>query len=124
LLKKNKIHKGAYKMKKQIVPPVLVIIAFLMCGTALGSPSDSSSSAPPATNSTTTPGMGMTPERHGPPPQAYEDCIGKRAGDSVSHTTREGKVIAVCVDSPKGLVARPNQPPGQQQNVQRRQSMP
>lgn len=45
-----------------------------------------------------------------PPPQAYEDCKGKKAGDTVQHTTREGKVAATCTDSPNGLVARPNQP--------------
>ncbi|WP_420266589.1 hypothetical protein [Candidatus Magnetominusculus dajiuhuensis] len=46
-----------------------------------------------------------------PPPQAYEDCKGKKSGDTVEHTTREGKVAATCVDSPKGLVARPGQMP-------------
>lgn len=44
-----------------------------------------------------------------PPPQAYEDCRGKRAGDSVQHKTRDGVVAATCVDSPNGLVARPSQ---------------
>ena len=48
--------------------------------------------------------------RNGPPPQAYEDCIGKKSGDSVLHTTREGQEAATCVESPNGLVARPNQP--------------
>ena len=57
-----------------------------------------------------------------PPPQAYTDCIGKKAGDIVQHTTREGKVTATCVDSPKGLVARPNQPRGNQPNLQPGQS--
>lgn len=57
-----------------------------------------------------------------PPPQAYEDCMGKKSGDVVQHTTREGKVAATCVDSPKGLVARPNQPKGNQSNTQSRQS--
>lgn len=50
--------------------------------------------------------------RHSPPPQAYEDCKGKRAGDEIQHATPEGKVAATCVDSPKGLVARPSQPRG------------
>lgn len=49
---------------------------------------------------------------HGPPPQAYEDCKDKKAGDTVQHTTREGKVAATCEDSPQGRVARPNQLPG------------
>ena len=44
---------------------------------------------------------------HEPPPQAYTDCKGKQAGDTVQHTTREGKVPATCESSPKGLVARP-----------------
>lgn len=48
---------------------------------------------------------------HEPPPQAYADCKGKKAGDTVQHTTPEGQVAATCVDSPHGLVARPNQPP-------------
>lgn len=47
-----------------------------------------------------------------PPPQAYEDCKGKKAGDAVTHTTREGKVAATCEESSNGLVARPNQPKG------------
>jgi Spy/CpxP family protein refolding chaperone len=51
---------------------------------------------------------------HAPPPQAYEDCVGKKAGEAIQHTTREGKVAATCVESPKGLVARPNQPRGAQ----------
>lgn len=46
---------------------------------------------------------------HIPPPQAYEDCKGKKAGDTVQHTTREGKVTATCEESPNGLVARPIQ---------------
>jgi hypothetical protein len=46
------------------------------------------------------------------PPQAYEDCKGKKAGDTVQHTTPEGKVSATCEESPQGLVARPNQRPG------------
>lgn len=66
---------------------------------------------------------------HEPPPQAYEDCKGKKAGDTVQHMTREGVVEATCVDSPKGLVARPNRPqagrpdvgPGQAVDPQRRQ---
>ena len=49
-----------------------------------------------------------------PPPQAYEDCKGKKSGETVQHTTREGKVAATCAESPKGLVARPNRPQGAQ----------
>ena len=46
---------------------------------------------------------------HQPPPQAYEDCKEKKAGDLVQHKTREGVVPATCMESPQGLVARPNQ---------------
>jgi hypothetical protein len=53
-----------------------------------------------------------TPGGHQPPPQAYEDCRGKKAGDTVQHTTPQGQVAATCVDSPQGLVARPDHPPG------------
>jgi hypothetical protein len=49
---------------------------------------------------------------HEPPSQAYADCQGKKAGDTVLHMTREGKVAATCVESNNGLVARPNQPRG------------
>ncbi len=48
--------------------------------------------------------------RHEPPAQAYTDCLGKKAGDAVQHATPEGRVAATCLDSPKGLVARPRQP--------------
>ncbi len=54
---------------------------------------------------------------HEPPAQAYEDCKGKKSGEAVQHTTREGKVAATCVESPKGLVARPSQPKGTQPEV-------
>jgi hypothetical protein len=46
-----------------------------------------------------------------PPPQAYEDCKGRKVGDAVQHTTPEGRVAAICMDSPRGLVARPNRGP-------------
>ena len=48
-----------------------------------------------------------------PPPSAFADCRGKRAGDSVQHVTREGPVAATCVDTPDGLVARPERGRGQ-----------
>lgn len=58
------------------------------------------------------PPRGADSRGHEPPPQAYEDCRGKKAGDLIMHTTPEGKVSATCADSPKGLVARPRQPRG------------
>ncbi len=60
---------------------------------------------------------------HKPPPQAFEDCKGKKAGDLVQHTTREGKVAATCLNSPDGLVARPNQPPSDRSSVNRSQEI-
>ncbi|MGE5505148.1 MAG: hypothetical protein ACM31L_12055 [Actinomycetota bacterium] len=47
----------------------------------------------------------------GPPPQAFDDCRGKAAGSSVLHTTPDGTVAAACVDTPDGLVARPDRGP-------------
>ncbi|MFZ6754925.1 hypothetical protein ACO0KY_16265 [Undibacterium sp. Dicai25W] len=50
--------------------------------------------------------------RREPPPQAYEDCKGKKEGDIVQITTpREGKISATCTASAKGLFARPERPP-------------
>jgi hypothetical protein len=59
-----------------------------------------------------------------PPPQAYADCVGKKTGDIVQHTTREGKVAATCVDSPNGLAARPNRQAGVQPDVLSPQNAP
>lgn len=60
------------------------------------------------------PGEPQHGPQHGrPPPQnAYDDCRGKRAGDTVQHRTPRGIGPAVCMDSPEGLVARPSPPPG------------
>jgi hypothetical protein len=65
-----------------------------------------------ATAQSPTPMQQLT--HQGPPPQAYEDCKGKKAGDTVQHTTPEGKVAATCVDTPAGLAARPTQARGMQ----------
>jgi hypothetical protein len=46
-----------------------------------------------------------------PPPQAYDDCKGKKEGDTVQITTPEGAMAATCAPSPKGLFARPEHPP-------------
>jgi hypothetical protein len=51
-------------------------------------------------------------EQNQAPPQAYDDCRGNKAGDTVQHTTPDGAVPATCADSPEGLVARPNRRPG------------
>ena len=45
-----------------------------------------------------------------PPQQAFDDCRGKAAGVVVQHMTPEGSVSATCMDSPDGLVARPDRP--------------
>ena len=41
------------------------------------------------------------------PASAYEDCVGKRAGDVFSHETPQGVIRAVCRHTPDGLAARP-----------------
>jgi len=42
-----------------------------------------------------------------PPPNAFQECRGKSAGDAVMHDTPEGLVRSTCINSPDGLVARP-----------------
>jgi hypothetical protein len=50
--------------------------------------------------------------RHEPPPSAFDDCKGKAEGAAIQHTIPNGeKVAAICVNSPKGLFARPEHPP-------------
>lgn len=68
------------------------------------------STVPPASPTASTP----QPPKHEPPPNAYADCKGKKVGDEVQHRTPEGVVPATCVDSPRGLVARPLRPPQKQ----------
>ncbi len=58
---------------------------------------------------------GQTQPERGVPPQALDDCRGRKAGDVVKHSTPEGVVSAICIDSPQGLAARPSQPRGQGQ---------
>lgn len=72
-----------------------MMLVSLWMGISLAEDGAQPSSKPPA-------GQG-----HGPPPHAYTDCQGKRAGDVVQHQTREESVSATCEDSPQGLVARP-----------------
>jgi hypothetical protein len=55
-----------------------------------------------------------------PPPQAYEDCKGKKEGAIVQITTpREGKIAGTCTASPKGLFARPERPPQPQRGPEK-----
>jgi hypothetical protein len=64
------------------------------------------------------------PGGQGPPPQAYEDCRGRRAGDTVQHRTREGVVAATCIDTPQGLAARPHHPPSRRPDERSPQGAP
>ena len=57
------------------------------------------------------PGGGPGGQGREPPPQAYEDCKGKKEGDAIQHQTPQGMVPAKCLNSLKGLVARPDRPP-------------
>jgi len=50
--------------------------------------------------------------RSGPPPEFYEACEGKSAGDSVTiETPRGDQIEAVCEKKDDQLVARPMNPP-------------
>jgi len=94
-------------MKTKIT--VLALVASLSAWGVLAQ--DRPLPSPPSQKTQSQPDL---PGGHEPPPQAYADCRGKKAGDNVQHTTPEGQVAATCVDSPQGLVARPNQPRGAQ----------
>lgn len=65
-------------------------------------------------------GTSVPRQHREPPPEAYQDCKGKQAGDVVQITTpREGKVSATCTNSPKGLFARPEHPPRDRDNAEK-----
>lgn len=50
--------------------------------------------------------------RHGPPPQAYEACEGKNAGDAVEVTLPDGKTLTgTCEERDDGLAMRPDNMP-------------
>lgn len=71
-------------------------------------------SQPPAAPSPASPSQapGQAPQfRREPHPRAFEACVGKQAGEPVQLMTRRGPVATVCVDSPKGLFARPDRRP-------------
>lgn len=56
------------------------------------------------------PPRGQSTLEREPPPQAYLDCKGRKAGETVQHSTPEGTVPAVCEETPQGMVARPKSP--------------
>lgn len=83
----------------------IVLLLLISSTLTLAQPPDGDQRKPPEA------GAGDRPH-HEPPPQAYEDCKGKKEGDAVQITTpREGKIAATCTKSPKGLFARPERPP-------------
>jgi hypothetical protein len=95
-------------MKKKLT---VLTLAFSLCASlAIGQSQQQPSPGPPGGNQ--------------PPPQAYQDCKGKKAGDTVQHRTPQGTVEATCVDSPQGLVARPNRLSGARPDDRSRQSRP
>ncbi len=52
------------------------------------------------------------PKHQGPPPEFFEACKGKAAGDSVTLETPHGDTIkAVCEQKDDQLIARPLNPP-------------
>ncbi len=51
---------------------------------------------------------GAGKKRNGPPPEAFEACEGKEAGDSVEFTGRRGETLtATCEEQNDQLVAVP-----------------
>jgi hypothetical protein len=58
------------------------------------------------------PSPGIIDRPHGPPPEAFTVCEGKKAGDAVTVTTPNGdKIKAVCETFNNRLAARPAEPP-------------
>ncbi len=95
-------------------PIALLIVAAATTATAAAetaSPPASRSTPPAATLSTSAPRAPAAGPDREPPPQAYVDCRGRKAGTVVAHGTPEGVVDAECVESTKGMVARPMRPP-------------
>src|SRR3954471_15925175 len=89
------------------LPPrqaVRVVLTGILLATALAVPALAQDKPP-------RPDQGPGVQGHHPPPSAYEDCKGKKAGDRVQHTTPEGTAPATCEPSPEGMVARHDRPP-------------
>lgn len=57
-------------------------------------------------------GSGQPP---GPPPEAVQACVGKKAGDTASATGRDGRTLTGTCESRDGVLAlRPSRPAGGQ----------
>jgi len=84
---------------------VRVVLTGILLATALAAVPALAQDKPPK------PDHGPGAQGHHPPPSAYEDCKGKKAGERVQHTTPEGTAPATCEPSPEGMVARPDRPP-------------
>jgi hypothetical protein len=51
-------------------------------------------------------------ERHGPPPEAYQVCVGKTSGNAAQFTGPKGEIIqGTCQAEGERLVLRPYHPP-------------
>lgn len=49
---------------------------------------------------------------HGPPPEAYDACTQKKAGDGCQVTHHDHTVTGTCADAPDGrLACKPDHPP-------------
>ena len=58
------------------------------------------------------PSPGVVDRPNGPPPEAFTACEGKKAGDAVTVTTKNGDQIkAICETVNNRLAARPTEPP-------------
>jgi hypothetical protein len=52
-------------------------------------------------------------KRHGPPPEAYTACEGKKAGDAAQFVSPRGETVTgTCVQEGERLVLRPDRPKG------------
>jgi hypothetical protein len=83
---------------------------FIPCLLALACASPLSYAATPSQQGAPAPGQQM--HKRVPPPEAFEACDGKKAGDTVTFTTPRGeKLKGTCKMFPARLVATPAQPP-------------
>lgn len=59
--------------------------------------------------------MAQANDRRGPPPEAFEACEGKSAGDSSEFAGRDGEAITgVCEERDGKMVLHPDNPPSRE----------
>ena len=88
----------------------IVLASTLLCSFLSASSAEQPNPAP--INSAT--GQHAAEPPHGPPPEAYQACAGKRVGAKAEFVNPKGETVAgVCQNDGSGkMVLRPDHPPG------------